>query len=226
MSSSISIGNKRNDDFFNGVSSGQRTCHVNQTIAPHYKLRNRWVHAVFGLAVFLIAAASIYDAYLVYEYREGIIEQNPICNWLIRQEPDSVSLFLVAKGVGTAGVVVVLMGLFVFWRRAGITAAISLVVFQAGLIFYLHHSEISRPKTPRPFADLSGHSSEIVPIEKYQQPTQRNNRIRRGFDSYPMKRSFRRGRGRVQARWSHDGRFRKPYGERPGQQDPGWTETY
>jgi hypothetical protein len=163
---------------------------------------NRWIHFLFGLAVLLIAVASIYDAYLVYEYREGIVENNPICDWLIRQEPDSVSLFLVAKGAGTAGVVAVLIGLFAFWRRAGVAAAVSLVMFQAGLMVYLHTSETSRPKVESPFANLTINPGTIQPIKETSNGGQREKqkRARANRESRPKKRTFKPGRGGAQAK--------------------------
>jgi len=168
----------------------------------------RWVHFMFGLAVFLIAAASVYDAYLVYKYREGIIERNPVCDWLIRQEPESVSLFLAAKGAGTAGVVSVLIGLFAFWRRAGITAAISLVIFQSGLMYYLHTSEISRPRHRQTFATLSPSAGEIQPIEENKQvdpskkldQREKQKRAKANRESRSRKRALKQGRIRPQAK--------------------------
>jgi hypothetical protein len=164
--------------------------------------RKRWIHFLFGLAVILIAGASIYDAYLVYKYREGVVERNPICDWLIRQEPDSVSLFLVAKGTGTAGVVSVLIGLYAFWRRAGVTAAISLVMFQAGLMVYLHTSEVSRPPVVNSIASLSTISGSIQPIEETRNVNQREKQKRANpnRESRPKKRTAKQGRIRAQAK--------------------------
>ena len=101
-------------------------------------LRNRIVTTAFGLALVLVAMASIYDAFLVYKFREAIDEQNPICRWLISFDPESVSVFLFAKLTSTFLVVYFASLLFKYWRRAGVLVAISLLAFQIGLMCYLH----------------------------------------------------------------------------------------
>ncbi|MFT5300615.1 MAG: hypothetical protein ACI87E_002663 [Mariniblastus sp.] len=95
----------------------------------------------FWFSVMAVAMASIYDAYLVYEYRDVVIEQNPICKWLIELEPESVMMFLLGKGLGTLGVVSILVGLRKFWRPVSLPVALSLVAFQCGLMGYLHGSD-------------------------------------------------------------------------------------
>lgn len=117
-------------------------------------LREQIVSCVFFISVFLIATASCYDALLVYQYRTVIHEQNPICEWLISLEPEHVSIFLLGKGLGTLTVVAVLIGLFKRWREVAIPVAVSLVVFQAGLMTYLHGSEVHPYKTQK-FASIT-----------------------------------------------------------------------
>ena len=193
MSSSPGIENEINVDSRNHLTNRR-----GKTVTPQSGSGFGWVHGAFGFAVILIASASIYDAFLVYEYREGIVEQNPICNWLIRQEPKSVSLFLVAKGAGTAGVVSVLLGLFVFWRRAGIAAAIALVFFQTGLMYYLHTSDVSRPNYSAQYAGSPNGYAAIQPIDTNDQSTLSQKRTRSKFDSIEdsknRKRTVRRPR--------------------------------
>lgn len=109
---------------------------------------------IYSLAVAFITAFSLYDAFLVYKYREVIDEQNEICRWLIELEPTHVSLFLAAKLFGTFAVAFTLLLLGKHWRRVGTFATAALVMFQIGLGYYLHYSEAPRPH-PRYYAQLS-----------------------------------------------------------------------
>ena len=108
---------------------------------------------VFAVSVILVAATSAYDAFLVYRYRFAVNEQNPICAWLISLEPEYVSCFLLGKGLGTLIVVSVLIYLFRYWRRAAIPVALSLVLFQLGLMTYLHGTD-GRSRSNSEFAVL------------------------------------------------------------------------
>lgn len=116
----------------------------------------------FWFSVMAVAMASIYDAYLVYEYRDVVIEQNPICKWLIELEPESVMMFLLGKGLGTLGVVSILVGLRKFWRPVSLPVALSLVAFQCGLMGYLHGSDDLPAMQARRIAD---HAADL---EEYQ----------------------------------------------------------
>lgn len=170
-----------------------------------FNLHHPAVTVAFGIAVVLIAAASAYDAYLVYEYREGIVEKNPICNWLIQQEPDSVSLFLLAKGAGTLGVVTVLTGLFVFWRRAGVMATVSLVAFQVGLMTYLHTSEPDRRPIHSPFANLDPFAMDMHEIRENPKPIPVKSQAAEGLESKQMHRGRRRAQRMRRMRAKHRG---------------------
>ena len=108
---------------------------------PGLSFDRHLIPTLFSLALVWIAAVSIYDAYLVYAFRHGIQEQNLICAWLIRLEPDHVTYFLLGKGLGTLAVIASLVGLFRYWRRVAIPATVFLVLFQVGLLFYLHFAD-------------------------------------------------------------------------------------
>lgn len=95
----------------------------------------------FWFSVVTVSLISFYDAYLVYEYRHAVVEQNPICKWLIDLEPNSVIMFLLGKSMGTLGVVAALIGLRKFWRPVSFPVALSLVVFQFGLMVHIHTSD-------------------------------------------------------------------------------------
>lgn len=96
----------------------------------------------FGIA--FVALASVYDAWLVYFYREVIDEENRFCRWLISLEPTHVSVFLASKLAGTALVTAALVLLLKHWARVAIPTTVALVVFQTGLMFYLHTYDSNR----------------------------------------------------------------------------------
>lgn len=95
-----------------------------------------------------VGICSVYDAYLVYAYREVIDEKNEFCKWLIELEPTFVSVFLLAKLSGTALVVASLFWLTRNWQRVATPVIGGMVLFQAGLMCYLHLSEETIKKYP------------------------------------------------------------------------------
>jgi hypothetical protein len=99
---------------------------VPTSVEPTNETQVRFVKRVFAIAVAMVAVTSIYDAFLVYQFRVAIQEQNPFCKWLISLEPECVSVFLLSKGLGTLGVVSILIGLFKYWRRVAVPVAVSL----------------------------------------------------------------------------------------------------
>ncbi len=101
---------------------------------------------LFASAVVWISCASAYDAYLVYRYREGVEELNPICNWLIQLAPDSTFFFLLGKAAGTMLVVGVLFTLYRYWKPASHAVALALALFQMGLMVVIHTIEPSSPR--------------------------------------------------------------------------------
>lgn len=96
---------------------------------------------LFWLAIAWITVSSIYDTYLVYIYRHGVQELNPICNWLVQLAPGSAIAFVVGKMAGTLAVVLVLCGLYRYWMPAAKMAAFSVATFQIGLMCFIHTSE-------------------------------------------------------------------------------------
>ena len=117
---------------------------------------------LFSLGLLFVAGCSVYDAYLVYHYREVIDEQNEFCRWLIELEPESVSIFLCAKLLGTATVIGSVMVLAKYWRRAAHASLASLVVFQIGLMGYLHYYDSVDPDALRSGASVA--ESSQLPV--------------------------------------------------------------
>lgn len=157
---------------------------------------SRLSHRVFAIAVFLVVATSIYDAFLVYRFRVAIDEQNPFCDWLISLEPEYVSVFLLSKGLGTMGVASILVGLFKYWRRVAFPVAVSLVFFQAGLMSYLHGTD-GRRKSPQQFA-MATIQSQQSPVDPIPTPiAKRGKRDWRGRKAAQLERR----RGKAQ-RWN------------------------
>lgn len=123
---------------------------VNARALPVGQLKNQihslaFLEKIYTATVVLIGLVSLYDAFLVYQYREVIEEQNPFCAWLISLEPEHVSLFLVAKGLGTISVMAILFLLFRHRSRLAVPVAASLMLFQIGLMGYLHGTDGRRP---------------------------------------------------------------------------------
>lgn len=111
---------------------------------PQVKPVARWLETTNGtrallyLAAAVIGVLSVYDAWLVYLYREGIDEENRFCRWLISLEPEHVSVFLAGKLLGTTGVVSILVLLTRYWQRVAVPTVSCVLLFQFGLMGYLH----------------------------------------------------------------------------------------
>lgn len=123
---------------------------VDASVLPAVQLKNKiqppvFLGKIYAASVLLIGLVSLYDALLVFQYREVIEEQNPFCAWLISLEPEYVSLFLAGKGLGTISVMAILFLLFRHWSRLAIPVAASLTMFQVGLLGYLHGTDGRRP---------------------------------------------------------------------------------
>ncbi len=123
---------------------------VDASALPAFQLKNKiqtsiFLGKIYTATVLLIGLVSLYDALLVFQYREVIEEQNPFCAWLISLEPEYVSLFLAGKGLGTISVMAILFLLFRHWSRLAIPVATSLMIFQVGLLGYLHGTDGRRP---------------------------------------------------------------------------------
>jgi hypothetical protein len=153
---------------------------VNSRALPvgQFKIKSRTessvcLKKVYSSIVVLIGLVSLYDAFLVYQYRQVIDEQNPFCAWLISLEPDCVSLFLAGKVLGTLSVMAILFFLFRHWSRLAVPVAASLMVFQIGLLGYLHGSDGRRASVTQiamlssdTFAPLTSVTSEAASAGK------------------------------------------------------------
>lgn len=140
---------------------------VDASALPAAQLKNRiqtpfFLSKVYTATVLLIGLVSLYDALLVFQYREVIEEQNPFCAWLISLEPEYVSLFLAGKGLGTISVMAILFLLFRHWSRLAIPVAASLMMFQVGLMGYLHGTDGRRPAVAQMAARSSDTFSSFV----------------------------------------------------------------
>ena len=153
----------------------------------------------------------MYDAYLVFHFRKTIDEQNPFCAWLITLEPEFVSVFLLGKCLGTIGVVSAMIGLFKYWRRVAFPVAVSLVVFQIGLMSYLHCTDGRRKRTNHhSMATTQQLTSPLLeaPIKATKGSRQRNRalqnrrRLARALHSPNQQKSFR-SRPRTKIRRTH-----------------------
>ena len=108
------------------------------------------VSAVFYIAIAVIALVSIYDAWLVYLYRDSIaaLERNLICLALIELEPQYASIFILSKLVGVGTVVYCLQITRRINSRVGFGASMGVATFQICLFCYLTMAdfEIVLPK--------------------------------------------------------------------------------
>lgn len=105
---------------------------------------SNWLTRLCYGGIAFIVMASVYDAWLVYAYREVIDEENKFCRWLISLEPTHVSIFMVAKLSGTAMVATSLVALLKYWSRVATPTIFALVAFQSGLMVYLHTYDSNR----------------------------------------------------------------------------------
>lgn len=98
----------------------------------------RWSLRIFNIAWLLIMAVSIYDACLLFEFRDFMIqtERNPVGLWLIKSF-GSVWMFIVLKILGTLLVCTILRLLFQYYRRIGLSVTLVLALLQGLLFLYL-----------------------------------------------------------------------------------------
>jgi len=98
---------------------------------------------IFMYCILFIGCVSIYDSYLVVQFREAILhdERNPICEMLIRKDPNSLSWFLAGKFLGNVGVIGILILLRKLRYQRTITVAKGVAFFQLCLLTYLTFSD-------------------------------------------------------------------------------------
>jgi hypothetical protein len=97
---------------------------------------------LFAMMLSVIGAISVYDGYLVIRTGDmiGDFERNPVGLWLIDANHGDPTLFLAAKGAGTA---IVLITMIVFYRRSkrfAFPMAYALLLFQVGLLIFLERT--------------------------------------------------------------------------------------
>lgn len=95
---------------------------------------------VFSSCCLFIAGVGLWDTYLVVEYANSIfeLEENPICLYLIQQDPSQLQVFVTAKVIGITVVVTALVALYRYWKRAGVIITYAVTVFQFSLLSYLY----------------------------------------------------------------------------------------
>lgn len=127
------------------MSISLRTPNTTSNLAPLYSRLSHDVRAlrVFSCCIVVIVAVSIYDSYLVSLYRNTILlfERNPVCEYLIRQDPGQLSWFMGGKLLGNLVVLGTLFGLFMSGYRHALTVAKSVACFQLLLLVYLLFSD-------------------------------------------------------------------------------------
>jgi hypothetical protein len=94
---------------------------------------------VFPLLWLFIGTVSCYDAYLILKYQQSLLvmELNPVGCWLMQADNGEPSLFLAAKFQGTIVVLGALQLIHRWNAGLGHVMAVSLAVFQAGLLAFL-----------------------------------------------------------------------------------------
>ena len=135
---------------------------ANQSWWEQIQLKLSWISkvpvsmVVFYIATMIIAIVSVYDAWLVYLYRDSIasLERNLICLALIELEPEYASIFILSKLIGVGAVVFCLEMVRRFNSRIGFSAAMGVAAFQICLLCYLTLAdfEIVLPKAWQVFA--------------------------------------------------------------------------
>ncbi len=120
-----------------GVSLGQSLAKAVTVADP--SLAAWLTKALFAVGWVLIGLVSLYDMYLVIAYKSTILqmEENPICLELIRWDPVGLSYFLLAKFLGTAVVLTVLLALYARNRRLAMPVIGGVAAFQIGLLMYM-----------------------------------------------------------------------------------------
>lgn len=99
------------------------------------KLKIYW----FPLIVSFIAAVSLYDTLLIIRFSEsiGVMEQNPIGQWLLALDNGGVWLFVRAKLAGTLSVVAILTAMYRCHSRRTVPVTTSIAAYQTALLSYL-----------------------------------------------------------------------------------------
>src|SRR5579859_1540668 len=97
---------------------------------------------VFAAALAFVGVVSVYDGYLVIRTGADIreFEKNPVGLFLIEQNHNDPTLFLIAKAAGTSVVLAVLTVLYRRSQRIALPVASAIMLFQAGLLIFLERA--------------------------------------------------------------------------------------
>lgn len=97
----------------------------------------------FLACLLFIVGVSVYDTYLVLINRDAILfdERNPICEILIRQDPNNLTWFIVGKLAGNLGVVGTLLCLRWMGYQRILIVTIGVALFQFLLLTFLTFSD-------------------------------------------------------------------------------------
>ena len=108
-------------------------------IPPANQDPRNFARTVLPVLLTFIAAVSLYDTWLTYRLRDVILgtEENPICKWLILQEPDHLGLFVPCKLFGTVFVVVFCLEMHRRFQRLAMPVTGGVALFQSWLLCYL-----------------------------------------------------------------------------------------
>ena len=95
--------------------------------------------SVFVFCCTFIGLVGILDTWLVVKYSDSIfeMEQNPICLYLLQQDPEHFLVFVYGKSAGILTVLCVLIGLFRCWKRVAMYVTLAVTFFQFSLLTYL-----------------------------------------------------------------------------------------
>ncbi len=93
----------------------------------------------FPFLMIVITAVSVYDTWLVIRFSDWIIdlEKNPIGQWLLQQGDGNVGIFVRTKLAGTLIVLSTLTGMWIYRSRILFPVAVSVAMYQTGLLLYL-----------------------------------------------------------------------------------------
>lgn len=92
----------------------------------------------FVVCSVVIALLAMLDTYLVIRYQECILvmEENPVCLFLIKMDSETLVFFLLGKFVGTIGAIASMLAVYRWRERIGAVVVQAITLFQIGLITY------------------------------------------------------------------------------------------
>ena len=113
----------------------------NRQPAPTIRVEKsrRFNLTLFSACCFVITFVGIVDTWLVVKYSDSIfdMEKNPICLFLLQQDPYGLMVFVYSKVAGLVLVIGSLVALFRYWEKNAMLIACSVTLFQLSLLGYL-----------------------------------------------------------------------------------------